>query len=491
MRRILAILLALAMPVGAAAAEPPGLRAAAQSFDEAFSLGLRIQLQIRLIAAGYFNGVPIEHLGKRLFEAVQNFQGANGFPPDGRFTRVEIRRLAAESDEKLVMWGFRTITHPTRPVTIWAPLGLDLDVVARPRGLHYEDRQGRLELDILSYPAANVETAYRSSLADWARKGWLIHYPVFNAAEGWFVVSATSPDGHDHYYRYHQDGAAVTGFALEWNNAAGNINAERIAIILSGSLRAAMTGAPFTDPPEITAPDPVRQVAVPAAVPAPPKAPPPAPSPAKTDTASTGTGVFVSEDGHLVTNAHVVKDCSDIAVKTANGNQYPAQKLAADEANDLALLRVGELRPAVVAALRPAGLRLGEGVEAFGFPHADLLASSGNFTLGNVTALAGLRDDARYLQISAPVQAGNSGGPLLDASGNLVGVVSAKLDAVKVMLASDDLPQNVNFAVKAAMVASFLDARGVAYKVGVPGAAMMPADLADQARAMSAFVVCR
>ena len=87
---------------------------------------------------------------------------------------------------------------------------------------------------------------------------------------------------------------------------------------------------------------------------------------------------------------------------------------------------------------------------------------------------------------------GNSGGPLLDQSGNLLGVVSAKLDAIKVALASDDLPQNVNFAVKSAMVAAFLDANRVPYKVGAPAAvAMQPADIADQARAMSGFVLCR
>ncbi|MFV3492931.1 trypsin-like peptidase domain-containing protein, partial [Mycobacterium tuberculosis] len=94
-------------------------------------------------------------------------------------------------------------------------------------------------------------------------------------------------------------------------------------------------------------------------------------------------------------------------------------------ANDLAVLKVAG--PAERSLpLRPS-IRLGEGIAAFGFPHSDLLATTGNFTLGNVTALAGLRDDSRYLQISAPVQSGNSGGPLLDGSGNVVGVVTAKL----------------------------------------------------------------
>ena len=95
------------------------------------------------------------------------------------------------------------------------------------------------------------------------------------------------------------------------------------------------------------------------------------------------------------------------------------------------------------------------------------------------------------LVTSAPVQAGNSGGPLLDGAGDLVGVVSAKLDAAKMTMKSGDLQQSVNFAVKSAILASFLDANRVSYKVGTAGQAMEPADIADQARAMSGFVVCR
>ena len=130
--------------------------------------------------------------------------------------------------------------------------------------------------------------------------------------------------------------------------------------------------------------------------------------------------------------------------------------------------------------------------EALGFPYTDILATAGNFTLGNVSALSGLGDGSRDLQISAPVQAGNSGGPLLDTSGNLVGVVSMKLNAMKVMQASDDLPQNVNFAIKSGTLAGFLDANRVTYKVGAPGAVpMQPADIADAARAVRGFVVCR
>jgi S1-C subfamily serine protease len=137
-------------------------------------------------------------------------------------------------------------------------------------------------------------------------------------------------------------------------------------------------------------------------------------------------------------------------------------------------------------------VRLGEMVAAFGYPWRGLLSTTGNFTLGNVTSLTGLRDDTRYLQISTPVQPGNSGGPLLDASGNFVGVVSAKLNALFIMAATEgDIPENVNFAIKSSVAATFMESNGVSFSTGVLGAALVPADLAEKAKAISTPVLCK
>jgi S1-C subfamily serine protease len=177
-------------------------------------------------------------------------------------------------------------------------------------------------------------------------------------------------------------------------------------------------------------------------------------------------------------------------VTSEQGATASANAIVRDVRNDLALLRTG-LAANKTAAFRPS-IRLGEAVEAFGYPLTEVLAKSGNFTLGNVSALVGIGEDSRYLQISAPVQPGNSGGPLLDQNGNLVGVVSAKLNALKLMLATKgDIAQNVNFAIRASIVASFLDANGVAYAIGSAAQPKQPADLADQAKAMSVFIECR
>src|SRR5262249_11403161 len=148
-----------------------------------------------------------------------------------------------------------------------------------------------------------------------------------------------------------------------------------------------------------------------------------------------------------------------VQVTPIGSASVPARLVARDETNDLALLKTDIAAP-MVPSFR-SGAKVGESISAYGFPLAGLLATSGNFTVGNITAAAGLRDDSRMLQISAPVQVGNSGGPLLDGSGNIVGVIVGKLNAIEVAAVARDLAQNVNFAIKSAVAVNFLETNGV------------------------------
>jgi S1-C subfamily serine protease len=111
-------------------------------------------------------------------------------------------------------------------------------------------------------------------------------------------------------------------------------------------------------------------------------------------------------------------------------------------------------------------------------------------TGGAVSALAGLDNDSRFLQLTAPVQPGNSGGPLLDRSGHLVGVVSGKLNALAVAGIVGDIPQNVNFAIKETVVEAFLDAHAVSYGTSSARPALATADVADLARKFTVLVEC-
>jgi hypothetical protein len=206
-------------------------------------------------------------------------------------------------------------------------------------------------------------------------------------------------------------------------------------------------------------------------------------------TIRTGTGFAVSADTLIITNAHVVKSCRTLRV-LQQGAAAQARLVAADDQTDLAVLRT-QLRTSKLAALRAQPpVRLGEQVVSFGFPLAGSLSKEGNLTTGNVSALAGLRDDATYLQITAPVQPGNSGGPLMDEGGNIIGVVTSKLDALKLAQRIGDIPQNVNFAIKADVLRRFLDARKLTYKQGISDAPLAVADIADLAKAFTVQVEC-
>jgi uncharacterized protein len=203
---------------------------------------------------------------------------------------------------------------------------------------------------------------------------------------------------------------------------------------------------------------------------------------------SRGTGFFFSQDGHVLTNAHVVEDCWQATLRTADTTGQ-ARILIRDAQNDLALL-ASDLRPTKIAGLRLSA-KLGEEVVVYGYPLSGLLSSGGNVTAGNITALAGIGDDSRFFQISAPVQLGNSGGPVLDRQGNIMGIVVAKLDALKVAGAIQDIPQNVNFAIKSAVAANFLNAQAIGYSEGVASAPLSTADLALRAKAFTVQLECR
>ena len=205
-----------------------------------------------------------------------------------------------------------------------------------------------------------------------------------------------------------------------------------------------------------------------------------------------GSGFVIGRDGEstfIVTNHHVVEDCAKVTVVYA-GKSYEASVQAKDANSDLALLETNILnaQPASFSSL--SRVSLGEAVTAAGYPLQGLLSKSLNVTGGNVSALAGLGDDAKHLQITAPLQPGNSGGPLLDGAGNVIGVAASKLNAIAAAELTGDLPQNVNFAIKAALVRSFLDIHAVDYQRLPSETKLEPEQLAERARQFTVVVHC-
>lgn len=201
---------------------------------------------------------------------------------------------------------------------------------------------------------------------------------------------------------------------------------------------------------------------------------------------SYGTGFFVSNVGHILTNDHVVKDCKTLTSRDGK----PLQLVGRDTRNDLALLKAEAVPPTVAVFRSGPPPKIGDSVIVFGFPLPEMLSSGGNVTTGVLSATSGLRDDLRFVQISAPVQPGNSGGPLLDSSGHIIGVVVAKLNALKVVRITGDVPQNVNFAVHWTAVRAFLDEQGIPYRKDGSQRPISTHDVAAVASQMSVALDC-
>jgi len=236
--------------------------------------------------------------------------------------------------------------------------------------------------------------------------------------------------------------------------------------------------------------------------PEPKKSPPP-------KAGTTGSGFFVSKRGHILTNEHVIRQCSTVTVGDNANKQVTASVLETDRRNDLALLRISSTKMASAETkflISRLGLRvtplaseglvrsedvdLGEDVLVAGFPYGDLYSNTIKVTKGIVSAVKGMSDDSGQFQMDAAVQHGNSGGPIYDEYGNIVGVVVAQLNKLKVAKVIGSLPENVNFGIKASTVKQFLTSAGIPAKWSNRTERKSTKELAQIAKSQTLMVVC-
>lgn len=175
----------------------------------------------------------------------------------------------------------------------------------------------------------------------------------------------------------------------------------------------------------------------------------------------TGTAFFVNRGGQLLTAAHVSRDCVLIEAHQ-DGATFPVTPRAASDLLDIAVLDSGKPRASAIALRQKHEIVLGEGVTSVGYPLQGLLGDSPNVTRGNVSASKGLRGSLGMFQFSAPIQPGNSGGPIVSDNGELLGMAVSTLNAAA-LARLGQIPQNVNFALDARYVAMFLQREKVAF----------------------------
>jgi TPR repeat protein len=204
---------------------------------------------------------------------------------------------------------------------------------------------------------------------------------------------------------------------------------------------------------------------------------------------NTGTAFVVSKTGHAITNQHVTTGCTELRIQ---GHEGLAKLITEDVVNDLALIRIpAPVTDAAAIASDPGSLRQGEDVVVFGFPLNSVLSSGGNLTPGVVSALTGLGNNTNQIQITAPIQPGSSGSPVLNKKGAVIGVVSMKLSDSKMVTTTGSVGQNVSFAVNGQTLKAFLDMHKVTYNTGrLFSWEKTTADLADEARKWTMVIEC-
>jgi serine protease Do len=160
----------------------------------------------------------------------------------------------------------------------------------------------------------------------------------------------------------------------------------------------------------------------------------------------SGTGFAISSDGYLVTSYHVINDADSVFIENRAGDRYKVKSIFRDKVHDLAILKIEDEGftsfENLPYAFKSSESDLGEKVFTLGYPREDMV-----FGEGSLSSRSGFEGDTTSYQISIPVNPGNSGGPLLDNQGNLIGVISGKqLDL-----------QGAAFAVKSAYLKQLLE----------------------------------
>lgn len=184
----------------------------------------------------------------------------------------------------------------------------------------------------------------------------------------------------------------------------------------------------------------------------------------KDNLVSSGSGILILDSGIIVTNFHIVEDATKIEVIFPdNGLKKTANIRLKDSKNDIAVLQLNDFSYAsIFKQLIPFtisdanAIKVGEEVFTLGFPLGDIMGSKSRLSNGRINSLYGLQDDPRLFQISNPLQPGNSGGPLFNNKGELIGLVVSSLNAKYFYENVGVIPQNVNFAIKSTYIQNLI-----------------------------------
>jgi len=175
---------------------------------------------------------------------------------------------------------------------------------------------------------------------------------------------------------------------------------------------------------------------------------------------ATGTGFLFSSSDYAITSYHVVHGAKSISVRMINGERINATVAIKDTNNDIAILKLStspRSRQNIITIGDSSSVRTGDRVFTYGFPLVDLLGNQEpRYSEGFINSLSGISNDPRLFQVSIPIQPGNSGGPVFNEKGELIGIATSSIDSIQTQKVFGSIPQNVNFAIKSSYINSLL-----------------------------------
>lgn len=456
-------------------ARRPNMRAAEAAFY-ALAPNERTEMHLLLMVTGDFNAMISDRIGGRFYDATMSFQHTHDMAETGVLTPDVVARLRAVGGTIFTSWGMHFVDHPTAAATLSVPGTFGLVETQTARGLAFENKSQTFSVAFAAYPTGDAPMAEVFDNLSTPTPNRRIDMKVFRPD---FFAVAGGGDRYGTYSRYIATPEGAVGFTVTWNTDFFP-NGNRVAVVMANGLFPHRF-VPSESPP-------IAQAPVPTPPPQTAALEPPQPPQAKT-VIVTGSGFYVSTNGDLITNNHVIRGCDD-AVVVKRGT---ARIVARDVRNDLALLHLvtrpdpGTTRP---VAFRSTPMQLGETAYVLGYPYAGTLDNGVNFTSGMISSSAGMSNDATQFQFTAPVQPGSSGGPVLDQGGNLIGVVVARMNDVASLEKNGSVPQNVNFGIKGEVAASFLRANGVTPAMAADAPAEPATQVATTGSASTAQIVC-
>jgi len=477
MRSFLLAVLFLSVSAGASLAD---YRSSKAWFND-MSYQERIRTQFLLVFTGDYGAIVDGAFGKLTYNALTSFQKHRDYTPDGVLDAAELLVLQRDGLDLVKRVGFETTNEASTGITLGVPVKLFEPPSPSKRGQRWQAYDGSIELETLS--VARTDTSYRDLFKRLTRTGGgrTIGYKLLR--NDYFVVSGKN-DGRDFYVRIMKTDGDSRGFSLSWDSRHA-VFMDRVAVAMSNSLRF-YEGAPetgkldaMTSAPGLKSPDAEAPVA----------------ATGKSDRgrklpagSSSGSGYLVTAAGHIGTNAHVVNDCRFLEIP----GHGTASLVQADLVNDLAIIQLDNKHAEHFAQFRAEQpIVRGEEVFVLGYPFAQILDNNLNFTYGIVSSLAGVKGDIRHFMVSAPVQPGNSGGPVLDRTGALIGTVVSRLDKFKTLQVAGDLPENINFAIRGRLMSTFMESLGLAPAYNTITRLKSPTVIDEEAARYTVQILCK